>query len=261
MNEIVSQIYRPENDIFGFPQTYKGIDFYPILMKDLKYQELFYKIFAHPKSYITNIDVLKASYLKFLIYVLSSHFGPTGQEVVNQTREMLRYITKKDNIEFKFKLDETKNGLESVSLMIIIDGVSFSEFEFDDIREIVLQQNNLSIEYVESYNPELEESLEFINRNVADISFQDQVFTFCVIMKVGLNEIQNYTLFQFNNLMEKLLNLKEYDLYKPLLVSGQITLKNGDIKHYLYHSTKSGRYDAIFINKDTFMEKNKEAFG
>lgn len=261
MNETVSKIYRSENDIFGIPQTYKGVDFYPILIKDLKYQDLFYKIFAHPKSYIANVDVLKASYLKFLVYVLYQQFGPTGQEVVVQLEDILRYITKQEKVEVLFKQNDGRSGLESVDLMVRINEVGFSELEFDDIREIVLEQNNLSIEYVESYNPELEAHLEFINRNMGELSFQDQVFTFCVIMKIGLDEVRKYSLFQFSNLMEKLLTLKEYDLYKPLLVSGQITLKSGDIKHYLYHSTKSGRYDAIFINKDAFMETNKGAFG
>jgi hypothetical protein len=62
--------------------------------------------------------------------------------------------------------------------------------------------------------------------------------------------------------MEKILTVREFDLYKPLLVSGQIKLENGgDIKHYLYHSARTGgRYDSILQNVDTFMEKNKDAF-
>jgi hypothetical protein len=221
---------------------------------------LFYKIFAHPKNYVPNIEILKSSYLKFLIYVLSPSFGSTGEEVVNCLIDILKYITKKEEIKVLYKRKDG-DGLDSIELRLRLDDIEINEYEFEDIREIVLEQNNLSIEYVESYNPELETHLEFMNRNSSDITLQDQIFSFCAITKFSISEIEKLTLFQFGNLMEKVINLKEFDLYKPLLASGQITLKNDSLKHYLYHSVKSGRYDSIMMDKDTFLERNKEAFG
>jgi hypothetical protein len=259
MQEHLRKNYNQEFDIFGYPQKYKDLVLHPILVKDISIQDLFYKVFARPKNYIPNVEILKTTYLKFLIYVLSETFGPNGTEVVEAIIDVLKYITKKE-VEILVRQKEGV-GLDSVELQIKIDNFLFNENDFDNIREIVLEQNNLSIEYIESYNPELEVHLEFMNRNTADINFQDQIFTFCAIMKIPLSEVEKYTLFQFGNLMEKLLTLKEYDLYKPLLASGQITLKSGEIKHFLYHSVKSGRYDSILMNKDAFMAENKDAFG
>jgi hypothetical protein len=37
-----------------------------------------------------------------------------------------------------------------------------------------------------------------------------------------------------------------------LEISGQITLKKGEIKHFLSSSKKSGRYDSILIGKESF---------
>jgi hypothetical protein len=257
MNEQVKKNYKPENNIFGLPQEFKGLKLYPILLKDLHYQEIFYKIFARPKNYLTNIEILKASYLKFIIYVLSSVEG--GDEF-DDLVSLLKYITKQEEVELLIKQNNAK-GFDSFDVRIKIGDIILNETDFDDIREIVLEQNNMSIEYVEAYNPELEEHLKFLNRGSSDLDLQDQIFTLCAIMKIPLSEVVNYTLFQFNNLFERILTLKEYDLYKPLLVSGQITLKSGEIKHYLYHSRRNGRYDALFVDPEDFMKKNQEAFG
>ena len=263
MKDELKKLYVQENDIFGLPQEYKGFLLNPILLKDTKYQELFYKIFCHPKNYIPSVDVLKSSYLKFLIYVLSDAFGSDGREVVESLIDMLSYIFKVEkslvNVLYR-KLDDSQ-GLSSIELRIKVGDLEFTEDDFDNIREIVLEQNNNSIEYIESYNPELEPSLAFMNRNNEDMDLKDQIFTFCALTKISLNEIKNYTIYQFSNLIERVMVLKEYDLYKPLVVSGQITVKDGEIKHYLYHSRKGGRYDSIMVNPDTFMEKNKDAFG
>lgn len=254
MNEAIKKIYKPENNIFGLPQDFKGLKIYPILVKDLSYQDLFYKVFARPKNYITSLEILKASYLKFIFYVLS-----TIDENVDLLVELMKYLTRSDDVEMITTRKEG-SGLQSFDVKMRIGDITLTENDFDDLREIVLEQNNMSVEYVEEYNPEMEEHLKFLNREGLDLDLQDQIFTFCAVMRVPLSEVEKYSLFQFSNIFERILTLKEFDLYKPLLVSGQITLKSGDIKHYLYHSKKGGRYDALKVDPGAFMEKNKEAF-
>jgi hypothetical protein len=136
----------------------------------------------------------------------------------------------------------------------------FSEAEFDEIREILLEQQGTSIEYIEEYDPSLEKHLAFVRRGNSELDFSDEVFTFCTIMRLGLREVEEYTVYQFKNMLERLLTLKEYDLYQPLLVSGQITLKSGEIKHYFYHNKKEGRYSSILVDYDQFKEKAENDF-
>ena len=50
MNDEVKKIYNPANDIFGYPQNYKNVEFYPLLVKDLEYIGLFNIIFTYPKQ-------------------------------------------------------------------------------------------------------------------------------------------------------------------------------------------------------------------
>jgi hypothetical protein len=77
-------------------------------------------------------------------------------------------------------------------------------------------------------------------------------------MKISIDEVSEYTLYQFKISFEKLMILKEYDLYQPLISSGQVSLKKGKLTHYLFHSEKKGRYDSIMISKDEFLKGDIE---
>ena len=62
-------IHNEENDIWGFPQKYKGIEFHPIKISDFLTKDLFYGIFCYPKEYIKEHiadenDVMKAEIKK-----------------------------------------------------------------------------------------------------------------------------------------------------------------------------------------------------
>jgi len=260
MNSIVQQTYNPDNDIWGLPQEYKGVKFYPIKIKETKYKKLFYKLFCQPKSYIADRDILRMSYLKFLLYAV--HIEP------NELLDFLYHVTQigkpdskdyGDNDPIHYKHEETPEGrdlFEKFALFIFINDIIFTEQDFDNLREIILEQNGTSIEYIESYNPELEDKLAFMQKDMLDMDLKDEIFSFCAL--TGLSEIETgeKTLFQFQARFEREAMLKEYSLFKPLEVSQQITAKNKKdelFKHYLRHVEKSGRYDSIFVGKDKFL--------
>jgi len=260
MNNIVQQIYNPDNDIWGLPQEFKGIKFYPIKIKETKYKKLFYKLFCQPKSYIANRDILRMSYLKFMLYVVNivpSELLDFLYHVTQINKPDLKEYSNSDAIHYLQK--EIPSGIdeyEKFAIFISIIDIIFTEQDFDNLREIILEQNGTSIEYIESYNPELEKKLEFMQRNMIDMDLKDEIFSFCAL--TGLSEVEagEKTLFQFKSRFEREIMFKEYGLFKPLEVSGQVTAKNKKdelFKHYLRHIEKSGRYDAIFVNKDKFL--------
>jgi hypothetical protein len=253
MNEEVLKSYNANNDIFGLPQIYKSISFYPIKVKDQSQQELFYRIFAQPKQYINKKEIIKLTYLKFILYA----FGDS-ENVQNDIISILEHITaKKVKIEANLFDSNKEASIENIIFRIIIDNINFDEQEFDNIREIVLQQNGTSIEYVEDYRPDLEKKMEFFTFG-NDVDFVDEIFTFAVAMRLGMAEIGEMTNFQLQNMIERLFVSKNYDMLKPLEVSGQIKLKSGEIKSYLYHMGKKSRYEQLFTPTETWADKNKE---
>ncbi len=248
MNEIVKKIYISENDIWGEPQIYKNIKLYPIKISEIKYKNLFYELFCYPKNFIPDKTIFKMSYLKYLLYVVSNWYGKKSIEMVENLELFLKHVTKIDNIKMLIDKDER--------IIINIDDIELNEFDFDNLREIILEQNGLSIDYVEQYNPELEDKLKFF-QNDDDPDFDDEIFLFCSILNRTLFEIKDYTLYQFKYQFRKMVSLIEYKSFKPLEISGQIYSKNkGEeiIKHYFRHDKKSGRYESILIDKQKYTQ-------
>jgi len=254
MNSVVAKIYDHNKDLWGYPQEYKGIKIYPIKLKDLKYQNLFYTIFMQPKNYIPEKEIIKMAYLKFLLYYISSSMGIEIKKMNEDLVDFLQYITKCDNISFWVKELPNKN---SFTIAWNIDDANFTENDFDNIREIVLEQNGFSIEYVEGYIQDLEESLAFMNRYATERTLQDDVFTLCALANKSVIDFEDYTLHQFKHHLERMMLLEDYRLYNPLVVSGQVTLKHGKIEHYFKHIPKAGRYDSLIFSKDKFDDQFK----
>jgi|WetSurMetagenome_2_1015567.scaffolds.fasta_scaffold23156_4 hypothetical protein len=269
MNDLIKYFYNPKNDIFGFPQIYRNIKFYPLKILDTEYLDLFYKIFQYPKNYIPEKEIIKMSYLKFLVRVIQATIDPQGEQVRERIVKFLKYITKKENIIIYFTFPDQvdisnfEELLENVLINIAIDNQVFTEQDFDVIREIILVQNGLSTEYIESYNPELEKYLEFENRQTGDITFEDEIWIFCSLLNKTIKEIESYTLYQFKKQLERLLLIHNYNLYKPLEVSGQISSKDGReiVKNFMIHFKESeGRYDSILIKQESYVEDNPSLF-
>jgi hypothetical protein len=261
MNQTLQQLYNPDNDIWRLPQEYKGIKVYPLKIKETKYKKLLYKLFCQPKSYIADRDILRMSYLKFLLYAV--HIEPSEiLDFLYHITQIDRPISEEysDNDIIHYAQKDIPTGIdiyEKFALFIYINNIMFTEQDFDDLREIILEQNGSSIEYVESYNPDLEKKLEFMQRDMLDMTFKDEIFSFCALTKMTEIEAGEKTLFQFQARFEREVMFKEYSLFKPLEVSGQVTAKNKKdelFKHYLRHTDKTGRYDSILVNKDKFLE-------
>jgi hypothetical protein len=262
MNENAKEIYVKNNDIWGLPQTYKNINFYPIKINDVKAQHLFYILFQYPKNNIPDKKILRMSYLKFLLLLVQrpQEFDDLIKD--NLLIDFLKSITKKDvSLGFSINNQEALNknkidiSSEDIAIHLKIDDIYFSEYEFDIIREIILNQNGLSVEYIESYDPELEKALEIRNSKYADLTLEDQLWVFASLLKVPIQQIENYTLYQFKKNFEHIMLLHTFDLYSPLEVSGQIKAKNGGelISHFMTHLGEAGRYDSVLISTEDFL--------
>jgi hypothetical protein len=261
MNSIVKQYYNETNDIWGYPQKYKGIELYPLTLKDSKYIDLFYQLLLYPKNYIPDRQVIKMSYLKFLLSVIQSNIDPEKKNIdlSRNLIDFLKFITKKENIKYAYSINEDiEEPLMAINIKIIIDEVELMEMDFDNLREIILEQNGMWIEYIEDYNPGLEEKLRFINRSSNGINFKDELFVYASLMNIPMKQLEDITLYQFKNQLERLIMIMDYELIKPLEISGQIKSKDGSeiVKHYFTHSIRNGRYSSIMISENAFFKNS-----
>jgi hypothetical protein len=280
-NSILDQIYNINNDIWGEPQTYKNIPFYPLMIYQREAYEDFYTLFTFNKDQVPDKNIGKMSYLKFLICILPNIYK---KDIKNILVNFLKIITKTENVKiYDNRSNEDKiavanflsmlsgeevnsedlhyefftlEQLNKLKFFITINNIKFSEYDFDVIREIILQQYDLNLDYIRSFDPTLEENLRILHKG-SDVTFEEHVFAFSALMKIPICEIKNtFTIYQFNKTIERLHMVEDYESLKGLESAGFIKLKKGEIAHWLSHVPKRGRYDDLLVKKEDFIKNN-----
>ena len=246
MNEEVKLIYDEINDVFGYPQKYKEVEFYPLLVKDLEYIKLFNAIFTYHKLAASSTKRLyKMSYLKFAIEQLG-----IPDKILEK---FFKHITKREDVSFEvWKYGEDKlQTLDDAVLDLKIGDTVFSEEEFENLRELILEQNGTDIDYINQYDESLEESLKWTQKEYP-LTFPDQIFTLSALFKSLPKDIAEWTLYQLMDIFDRIITLKQYEIYEPLIASGQVKMKSGKLQSYLYHKKKKDRYDSVLMSQEEF---------
>lgn len=239
--------YDDMKDVFKEPQEYKGINFYPLKIKDYFYINKMYMLFAFPKRAHSIKDpvLYKMSYLKFLLLIIGRGFDEG--EIEKELISCLKYITKADNIKIDVYGDT--RHLETFDFKIIIDGISFPANEFDNIRSIILKQNGTSVKYVEDYNENLEKSLRDYRKSLPLYNFKDRIFSFAALMGKTIDEIKDCTLYEMEKLLEASGNVLEC---KMQVVPLTHVSKEHKFISYMTHFEEEDRYSGIKVDVDKF---------
>lgn len=241
--------------LWGIPFNFKGVDFYPIKLYDYAYYNLLQELFCVCKSASNDIDILHASYLKFRLFV-SDNLLNCFKDLILLLNYVTHYQIQSGDIDIQCE-DTIKSVKDIKSISIKIKDTVFNDSDFEKIREIMLFQNGISMKVIETYDITLEEKLKYYNRKIDMPDLDEEIMAFSVIERMPLNEVKEYTFYQFKKCMDRIMLLKEYESFKPLEVSGQISFKDGStIKDWLCHIPEKGRYDSILIDKDKFVKEN-----
>jgi len=246
MNPEAKQYYNEGKSIFGLPQIYKDIELYPLRIIDFDKINSFYDLFTYPKAAIAQQDpmIYKMSYLKFITFILQMRDNKIRDKLV----EFLEFITHK-KVEFLYNGEQDPMKM---LIFIIIDSKKFNELDFKNMREIILEQNGLNIEYIEEYNSRLEENLIVANLGI-EYNMQDQIFSFASQFGKTIEEIKNCTIYEMKNLLESMAALQEFKMQAiPLTHVG----KEYEFKAYTKHLRNHGRYESILESVDEFKKKS-----
>lgn len=261
LNDNATKYYDDSLDKWGKPQTYKGVKLYPIKLKNEKIYKRLLSLLAIPKNSYKDRDIIKASYLNFIFLILPHMTDENGnlvfEDIYDNFIEVFEHVTQQQcSVEYK-AIVEKPEKITDFKYYMTIGETRFTSNDFDNIREIVLEQNALPIEYVNEYIKELEDRMSMTQKGKQGATFEEELFSFCSEMKILIDELEDrYTFYQFRKHFSRVELIVEYELFKPLESSGQIKLKNGTIKHWLETIPRRGRYDSILIRKSDFEKDN-----
>lgn len=248
-------IYKADNDIWGLPQSYLGLTIHPILITDKRTEQLFHRYICVPKRYIQDADILRMSYLKFLTLVVSVSIGIAIEKVFDEICELLSSVTKvpKEEISVDIKTKESAMSFRDVYIQVKLGDTIIDESDFDILREILLIQNGLSLRFIEDYDPVLEEKL-LVKAGQDKTEDEDRILVFASLLGKTIDEVKNYTLYQFKHHYQRIVAIEDFRMYKPLEISSGAASKGSKIKGYYSMEKQQGRYDSILLDKDKFVQ-------
>lgn len=249
----MTKFYKEILDAFGKPQEYKDIKIYPIKLIESEWLDSIYEVFSYNKNQMQDREVVRASYLKFLVFYMTDPSDTSSNNMIQKIQKLLSYITKEDCWVEILQSVENPYSFNDFRVEIHIGEKVLNETDFDIIREIVLLQSNTSLEYIESYDESLESNLSFFAKNKEQPTLAERCFSLSVGTGLPMSEIENLSYYQFSKYMQRLDAKIDHELYKPLLVSGQISFKDGqDVKSWVDHIPKQKRYAELIMDADKF---------
>ena len=275
----LQDFYNDDNDIWGKPQTFKNLEFYPILVVEKYKENLVSIILSHSKkefiyptmSVLERKAIYKASYLKALLiaYLFTNPISFVNIQKIIQ--EMLFDVCKLEEVYGCSKDDINKIirittnieidsvdalSLAQIKIIISINGreeVVFDESDFDLIRQLILKQNAISIKRIEQYHKDMEEKLIELSKDNPPQSFSDEIFNFASLSGLAINDDKfvKYTLYQFRHHLYFLRQQKDFEVMYPLAVSGKVKFDR-KINYYANPYVEKGRYDGLLVTQSDF---------
>lgn len=232
------------------------IELHPVKLFDFEMFETFQQVMCLPKDYIYDKQIMKMSYLKFLLAVLQKVYS-NEYDFKQLVENFLSYITREDCHVVEV-VDDIQDKDIIFHYEIYVGDIILTETDFENIRKIVLEQNGSSLEFIESFNPQLQESLDFFNRNSVSPEILEKIDIYTVISKVDESQMQEWTRAEFERKYTKLGIYENWKIFQPLVSSGQIELKGSNkiLDPFDQVKVPKDRYEAILISKEQMMSEN-----
>lgn len=196
----------------------------------------------------SNPETIKMSYLDFLLYKTIKDNNQTLFFLLWEVLSQCLHLAK-DKIDMNID--------DSGKLHFYLDDVEIEPEEFDEIRNIILEQNN--IEKVDlSIHPSIRQKLKEVeefkrshNKNKM-CSFEDLKYRIMAKTGISFEEINKMSIRQFTKLLESCEVLSNYEL--EMILSPNLEKKDQqNIKHWLSDISKSKK-ETIEENSIEFEE-------
>ncbi|APH20981.1 TPA: hypothetical protein ACXDAY_002077 [Clostridium botulinum] len=238
-------------NIRGKPKVYKGIEIYPVQIKDC---EEFYKnlyVLQFDKNSIPDIQIVRMSYLTFLysLQLMQDEKGKFLFEtlIIDLISLLELVLHKKAEEDFYLNVDE--KGLHLI--FKTKDGeLEFKSNDFEKLKKIIFKQNVIPYDD-EILNPELkkaiQEAREFMYNKTKDKlpTFEEQICCYHCALGLTYKDIDELTIYQFTKGLERRELIISYQVYGTAIATG---MASGEIPNWSSHIPERGLYDDVTID-------------
>lgn len=229
------------------------ITVYPVTMKDIiTFQFLESSITLRKNSIFRDKRIIKMSYLDFLI----QSFGNTELEIQYDISGLSQYYYYAIQLlqlccKTEIKLVE-KTGQFKINNEIVTPKI------FDDLRRVIIIQNDIDFDIDEFLNYDTEQRLlraqNDLNKNENKVSIEDYIDSLIIAMHVTEEYVMNMTIRKFWRYIKRY-NLHEtYTIAKTGECSGFVKF-NEPIKHWMRSLEEDDKYKNLKVDENELRGK------
>lgn len=256
MNVEINEDLLRNDLIYSEPIKYsEKITLYPVKMKDVfKFQQLSTSITIRKNSIFLDKNILKMTYLDFLFYCHNN------KELANNYKlPFLPYV-----YQFAYELLKLVCAGQNISVgnnkgaFMINDEVITPEI-FDDLRRIIIIQNDMDFDIDEFINYDTEQELMkaqsiLEDQNKEKSTIEDYIDSLVIALKYTDEEIKNLTIRKFWRYINRINMYDSYKMCQTGAMSGMITFKD-PIKHWMTIIEKKDKYEDVKTSEDEIKNK------
>lgn len=234
----------------------ESITLYPIKMKDIiLFQQYQSALTLRKDSIFCEKAFIKMEYLDFLKYTCRN-------EELAQRYHMPLLSYYYDFIIGIFQLacsDETEIKYNSQNLDLFINGFQITNAVFEDLRRILILQNDIDFDVDEFINMDtvkaLEKAKEFeAKKNKEKSDIEDYIDSFIIQMKVPEEYVSNLTIRKFWRYIKRINKHEEYQACRSGEMSGMVTFKE-PLPHWMTSIEVTDKYENLKSDADKLRSK------
>jgi len=242
---------------FDIPVPYKGLNIYPVRVKDYGRMSILSKSLTVDKNSIPDAKIISMTYLEYLYHISTDEKTPYlfffDMLLGIVLREDKSFTNTSDSIG-RYHLDSKGKPY------FTIGDKSYDSNDFEEIREILCEQNLIDTPD-ENMQKEVRDALEAAKVYKARISgekqgsLEDYIISLSVSTGWKIEDIYEMSVRKFIKSIRRMDNLIHYKIYLAASMSGMVEFKNTDfIKHWLTNLDE-GIYDGVTVELDEVQEK------
>lgn len=229
---IKEEIYKNyyEELTFDDPIDYKGLLLYPVSIRKINKFLQSSSVIRIQKEYIPDKEIIKMSYLKFLMTNIDKEKEEYGESLTFDLLALCFMICMRiEEISIRLFIDEDGKA------KLILNGVEIDENEFDYLRKLILYQNLPNYDD-ELMNPDLKNDLEqadkIKNGGEETEDFEHLIANLVIGTGMNIDDVKNLPIRKFYIIGQVMDRKLHYSIYKQASVGGFVEFKQ-PITHYL----------------------------
>lgn len=241
--------------IYNKPVKYTdNIILYPVTMNDVvTFQTLSQSITIRKNSTFHDKQIIKMSYLDFLLYC----FGNEELEIQYKIIGLSQYFFYAIQL-LQLCCKDAEIKLNQQTGQIIINGEVVTPEIFDDLRRIIIIQNDIDFDIDEFLNYDTEQRLlkaqKDLDKDKSKANIEDYIDSLVIAMHTTEDRIMNMTIRKFWRYIKRYNLHENYTIMRTGECSGMVSFKE-PIKHWMVSLEEDDKYKNLKADENEIKGK------